>query len=49
MYDWPEVRAATDDWAGGIMRHLGQGGATLYRNPDYFSGWRRDDLVFVFG
>lgn len=46
MYDWPEVRAATDDWAGGIMRHLGQSETALYRDPDYFSGWRRDDLLF---
>jgi ABC-type phosphate/phosphonate transport system substrate-binding protein len=46
MYDWPEVRAATDDWAYGVLRHLGRAGLPLDRNPDYFSGWRRGDLVF---
>lgn len=46
MYDWPEVRAATDDWAQGVMSHLGSSGETLDRNQDYFSVWRRDDLVF---
>jgi ABC-type phosphate/phosphonate transport system substrate-binding protein len=46
MYDWPEVRAATDDWAHGVLRHLGSAGLALDRNPDYFSGWRRGDLVF---
>jgi ABC-type phosphate/phosphonate transport system substrate-binding protein len=46
MYDWPEVRTATDDWAHGVLRHLGRAGLALDRNPDYFSGWRRRDLVF---
>src|SRR5262245_42537706 len=46
MYDWPEVAKATDAWARGISSHLGQEGTTLDRNPDYFSGWRRPDLVF---
>jgi ABC-type phosphate/phosphonate transport system substrate-binding protein len=46
MYDWPEVREATDAWAGGVLRHLGRAGIELDRNPDYFAGWRKDDLVF---
>lgn len=46
MYDWPEVRQASDAWAQGVMRHLGRAGDELDRNPDYFSGWRRNDLIF---
>lgn len=46
MYDWPEVREATDAWAQGILTHLGQAGTKLDRNPDYFSLWRRHDLFF---
>jgi ABC-type phosphate/phosphonate transport system substrate-binding protein len=46
MYDWPEVRDATDSWAQGVMRHMGRAEVALDRNPDYFSGWRRQDLAF---
>jgi ABC-type phosphate/phosphonate transport system substrate-binding protein len=46
MYDWPEIGEATDAWAQGILRHLGEAGAKLDRNPDYFSLWRRPDLGF---
>ncbi len=46
MYDWPEVRQATDAWGQGVMRHLGRASDALDRNPDYFSGWRRGDLIF---
>jgi ABC-type phosphate/phosphonate transport system substrate-binding protein len=46
MYDWPEVGKATDAWAQGVLRHLGLAARALDRNPDYFAGWRRDDLVF---
>lgn len=46
MYDWPEVRHATDAWAAGVLRHMGREGGRLDRNPDYFSGWRRRDLFF---
>lgn len=46
MYDWPEVREASDAWAQGILRHLGETGSKLDRNPDYFSVWRRPDLGF---
>lgn len=46
MYDWPEVRQATDAWAAGVLRHLGQAGGHLDRSPDRTSGWRRRDLLF---
>lgn len=46
MYDWPEIRDATDAWARGVMRHRGQAETALDRNPDYFAGWRRPDLAF---
>ncbi|WP_119388895.1 phosphate/phosphite/phosphonate ABC transporter substrate-binding protein [Taklimakanibacter lacteus] len=46
MYDWPEVREATDAWAQGVMRHMGQADKVLDRTPDHFSGWRRGDLLF---
>lgn len=46
MYDWPEVKQATDVWGQGVLKHLGEAPAVLDRNPDYFSVWRRDDLGF---
>ena len=46
MYDWPEVRQATDAWAAGVMKHLGTPAKELDRTPDYFSLWRRPDLIF---
>lgn len=46
MYDWPEIRAATDEWGGGILRHMGKDGARLDHDPDYFAGWRRSDMFF---
>jgi hypothetical protein len=45
MYDWPEIRSATDAWWAGIARHAGLG-FPLTRVPDYAELWRRDDLVF---
>ena len=45
MYDWPEVRAATDAWWQGIARHLAVD-TQLTRQPDYFAQWRRPDLLF---
>ena len=45
MYDWPEIRAATDTWWRGLARHLGVS-IDLDRNPDHFAAWRRDDLYF---
>jgi len=45
MYDWPEVREATDAWWRGLSRHLGVA-ANIDRNPDHFAAWRRNDLAF---
>jgi ABC-type phosphate/phosphonate transport system substrate-binding protein len=45
MYDWPEVRTATDAWWNGLARHLGVSG-TLDRRDDYFAPWRRKELTF---
>jgi len=45
MYDWPELREATDAWWGGIARHLGVA-VGLDRRPDYAAVWLRPDLLF---
>jgi ABC-type phosphate/phosphonate transport system substrate-binding protein len=45
MYDWPEVRDATDRWWRGIAGHLGVS-APLSRIEDHASAWRRPDLLF---
>ncbi len=45
MYDWPEIRPATDAWWAAIARHAGLG-FPLSRVPDYAELWRRDDLIF---
>jgi ABC-type phosphate/phosphonate transport system substrate-binding protein len=50
MYDWAEVREATDRWAGGLARHLGEAGVAgiesgLVRALDHQAAWRRSDLV----
>src|SRR5688572_17833288 len=50
MYDWPEVRDATDAWAHGIARHLyAQGFAEapleLVRQEDYTQAWQSPDLL----
>ncbi len=45
MYDWPEIRKATDAWWKGLSHHLGIT-AELDRGADYFAPWRRPDLVF---
>lgn len=45
MYDWPEVREATDQWWKAIAGHLGVE-VPLSRPADYTSPWRRDDLLF---
>ncbi|MGQ0483985.1 MAG: phosphate/phosphite/phosphonate ABC transporter substrate-binding protein [Hyphomicrobiales bacterium] len=45
MYDWPEVRQATDEWWAGLARHLGLA-AGLDRGPDYSAPWHRPDLLF---
>jgi ABC-type phosphate/phosphonate transport system substrate-binding protein len=45
MYDWPEVREATDRWWAAIATHLGLA-ATLQRGGDHTALWRRPDLAF---
>jgi ABC-type phosphate/phosphonate transport system substrate-binding protein len=45
MYDWPELRQATDAWWAGIARHLGLE-MGLDRGPDYAGLWQRADLLF---
>jgi ABC-type phosphate/phosphonate transport system substrate-binding protein len=45
MYDWPEVREATDAWWQGLSRHLGVT-VELDRSPDHFVAWRQGDLLF---
>jgi ABC-type phosphate/phosphonate transport system substrate-binding protein len=45
MYDWPEVREATDAWWHGLSRHLGLP-VGLTRIADYAALWRDPSLVF---
>jgi ABC-type phosphate/phosphonate transport system substrate-binding protein len=45
MYDWPELREATDAWWAGLARHLGVA-VGLDRGPDHTGAWRRPDLLF---
>ena len=45
MYDWPEVRQATNLWWQVVARHLGTL-KPLSRPADYTAPWRRDDLLF---
>lgn len=45
MYDWPEVRAATDSWWQGLSRHAGVT-LELDRTADYAAAWRLPDLAF---
>ena len=44
MYDWPELRAATDAWWAGLARHLGVD-FPLSRPDDFTAPWFRDDLL----
>ena len=46
MYDWPEVRQATEIWWQGIARYLGTD-VPLSRPEDYTSPWQRSDLLFA--
>lgn len=46
MYDWPEIRDATDRWWAGIARHLGVD-LPLARPDDFTSAWSRDDLLLA--
>ena len=45
MYDWPEMRGATDAWWKGLSRHLGVT-IELKRNADHTTPWRSADLLF---
>ncbi|MFT3989666.1 phosphate/phosphite/phosphonate ABC transporter substrate-binding protein [Aestuariivirga sp.] len=45
MYDFPQVRDATDQWWTGIARHAGLSIA-LTREGDYAAPWRDPALVF---
>ncbi|MGF7161160.1 ABC-type phosphate/phosphonate transport system substrate-binding protein [Rhodoligotrophos appendicifer] len=50
MYDWPEMRAATDAWWAGLSRSLGREGVTdrpdaLLREGDFKQPWSRPDLL----
>ena len=45
MYDWPEVREATDLWWKGIAGHMGLD-LPLSRPDEFTAPWLRDDLLF---
>lgn len=45
MYDFPEVREATNAWAAAIARAAGVA-VSLSRPEDYVASWRSGDLVF---
>jgi ABC-type phosphate/phosphonate transport system substrate-binding protein len=45
MYDWPEIRAATDAFWAGLARHAGLVGE-LTRNDAYDALWRDPALIF---
>ena len=45
MYDWPEIRAATDIFWSGLARHLGISG-TLSRSHPHDLLWRNPNLYF---
>jgi ABC-type phosphate/phosphonate transport system substrate-binding protein len=50
MYDWPEVRRATDAWWAGLARHMAEAGfktapAKLDRATPVHDVWRSPDLL----
>ncbi len=45
MYDWPEIREATDRWWAGLAHHLGVD-LPLSRPGDFTVPWLRDELFF---
>lgn len=45
MYDWPEIRDATDAFWHGLARHMGQA-VELTRGPDHKAPWRDPALLF---
>jgi ABC-type phosphate/phosphonate transport system substrate-binding protein len=46
MYDWPELREATDRWWAGLTDHLGLG-VGLSRPDDFSTPWVAADLVLA--
>jgi ABC-type phosphate/phosphonate transport system substrate-binding protein len=44
MYDWPEIRDATDAWWQGIARHLGVD-VPLSRPDDFMNAWSSGELL----
>jgi ABC-type phosphate/phosphonate transport system substrate-binding protein len=46
MYDWPEIRAATDAWWAGLARHSGVD-MPLSRPEDFTAPWFSDDLYLA--
>ena len=46
MYDWPEMRAATDGWWAGIARHLGVD-IPLSRPDDFTRPWFSHELLLA--
>lgn len=52
MYDWPELRAATDAWWAGLARHLRRAGVdgvpeTLCRDLAPMAVWEHPDLLLA--
>lgn len=45
MYDWPEVRGATDAWWNGLARHIGTD-IGLTRQADHIALWHDPSLLF---
>lgn len=46
MYDWPEVREATNAWWAGLARHLGVT-LPLSRPEDFTAPWHSDELLLA--
>jgi ABC-type phosphate/phosphonate transport system substrate-binding protein len=46
MYDWPEIRGATDGWWAGLARHLGVA-LPLSRPDDFTAPWHSDELLLA--
>ena len=45
MYDWPEVREATDNFWRALSRHVGVD-VPLWRGENHVSPWRNPELLF---
>jgi len=46
MYDWPEIRDATDRWWAGLARNLGVD-LQLSRPDEFTAPWYQGDLIFA--